>query len=142
MDSATRCIKIATHCNFDECSPACKALQQVGTQHHPTDTPSIDPIPQEPTTQELQVKLLTEHATFPTRATNGAAGCDVYSTITTVIQPGQQHTILLDISVQPPQDTYIQIASRRGIVVKHKKDVKAGKIDNDYTGNINVILHN
>lgn len=50
--------------------------------------------------------------------------------------------IPLDIAMTPPPGTYIQIASRSGLAVKHYIDTKAGVIDSDYNGNITVVLHN
>jgi dUTP pyrophosphatase len=37
---------------------------------------------------------------------------------------------------------YTQIMPRSGLAYKHLIDTKAGFIDRDYTGNIQVILHN
>jgi dUTP pyrophosphatase len=42
----------------------------------------------------------------------------------------------------PPKGTYVQLLSRSGQASKKWVDVKAGVIDRDYTGNIQVLLHN
>jgi hypothetical protein len=57
----------------------------------------------------------------------------------TTIQLGQQTLIPIDIIVQPPQGTYIQIATCSGLVVKHHTIVKAGVIDNNLTVNVVVL---
>lgn len=113
------------------------------TQPHPATTQETltdYTTPEGDTT--LRVQLLSDKAQMPRRATDGAAGYDVYSTMEHNPFPQQQILIPLDISVQPPPGTYIQIHSRSGIVVKHKIEVKAGVIDSDYTGNLTVVLHN
>ncbi len=150
MDSNTRHIKIATHCIFNEAgmtlstneqSPASIALQQAGYNFkEPHITPS--PEPDNEIHPALQVKLLSDNAKLLTKASDGAAGFDVYSAINTTILPGQRALIPLDITITPPEGTYVQIASRSGLAVKHLLDTKAGVIDSDYTGNVTVVLHN
>ena len=46
------------------------------------------------------------------------------------------------IKIKLPQNTYGRIASRSGLVVRANVAVQAGVIDPDYTGTIQVILHN
>ncbi len=88
------------------------------------------------------MKLLTEDATMPSRATDDLAGFDVYSAIDITIPPHQRRSIPLDISITPPHGMYTQIMPRSGLAYKHALDTKAGVIDRDYTGNVQVILHN
>jgi hypothetical protein len=110
IDNTTRRIKIATHCQFDEAgmtlppseqSPASKALQQMGY----TDIQDV-PLPktQEPSYKnmdQLHVKLLSEHAKIPVRATAHSAGYDLYSPINTTIAPNQRVLVPLDIQTSP-----------------------------------------
>jgi hypothetical protein len=133
IDNTTRRIKIATHCTFDVAgmtlpplkqSPASKALQQAGfTQSTQPDTDNSTTTPTALTPQPdnnsinlpyqqddqltLSVKLLSANAHLPTRATQGAAGYNVYSATTTTLQPGQQGLFPLDIQLTPPTGTYI-----------------------------------
>ena len=113
--------------------------------------PSVQPEPStdcdmQPTTDNhgarLLVQCLSLNATMPTRATDGATGYDLYSAIDTVIQPHTRTCVPLDLTIVPPAGTYGQIMSRSGLTAKHNIDVKAGTIDRDYTGNIQVILEN
>jgi dUTP pyrophosphatase len=90
----------------------------------------------------LKVKLLSVHASLPVRATDGSAGYDVYSAVDTVIQPNTRQAVPLDIAITPPTGCYAQLLSRSGLSLKHKVDVRAGTIDRDYTGNVQVILEN
>jgi len=152
MDTQTKRIKIATHCQFDEAgmtippaqrSQACQALQATGyTGNTSTEEPTLT-CPTDPSeTEILQVKLLSPQARLPTRATQEAAGYDVYSPVDCHIEPHSQTTIPLDISITPPQGTYSQLITRSGHATKHKLTVQAGVIDRDYTGNVRVIIYN
>jgi dUTP pyrophosphatase len=115
--------------------PSAKALQQHGytiqTQQDAMEEPN-----------ELYIKLLSDRARTPVRATDASAGYDVYSPIDAVIAPGQRILIPLDIAATPPANTYLQIAPRSSLAAKHMIDTKAGVIDADFTGNITVVLHN
>jgi dUTP pyrophosphatase len=159
MDSVTKKIKTATHVIFDEAgltlpaaqlTPSAKALQKFGYNESTTEASVESPITESTTTDAnaedltstLQVMCLSLHATIPTRATDGSAGYDLYSAVDTTIQPNTRSCIPLDITFIPPIGTYGQILSRSGLAAKHYVDVKAGTIDNDYTGNVHVLLEN
>ena len=51
-------------------------------------------------------------------------------------------TLSTDISIEPPKNTYVRIASRSSLAHKHQVHVLAGVIDADYRGPIKVLLHN
>jgi deoxyuridine 5'-triphosphate nucleotidohydrolase len=149
-DNVTGKIKITTHCVFDEAgmtlpeldrSPANRALQQQGYSEQPEANYTSLQVDSDPQNIAL-VKLLTEDATMPSRATDESAGFDVYSTINITIPPHQRKSIPLDISITPPHGMYTQIMPWSSLAYKHTIDTKAGVIDRDYTGNIQVILHN
>ena len=90
----------------------------------------------------LKVKLLSEHAKVPYRASTSAAGYDIYSAENALIAPGQYKLIHTDISMEIPNNHYGQIKSRSGLSLKHGINVQAGTIDSDYRGEIGVILLN
>lgn len=90
----------------------------------------------------MNVTLLSSDAKLPTRATLGSAGYDLYSPDSGVIQPMQRLLIPLHISIQLPVGTYGQIAPRSGLALKHGIQVGAGVIDEDYRGNVGVLLFN
>jgi dUTP pyrophosphatase len=149
-DDHTHRIKITTHCSFDEAGmtlppterlPSSIALQQYGVSNEITTTNEADHDAGS-SNNELMVTLLSDHAKLPERATDDAAGYDVYSARQLIIKPGQRALIPLDITVKPPPGTYIQIPPRSSMAVKHDIDTKAGVIDADYTGNVTVVLHN
>jgi dUTP pyrophosphatase len=156
IDKQTHHIKTATHCTFDEAAitippnmqPAAQqALHSLGyiTQTHTGHIIEQD-VPHEATNisqnTTMTVNLLTPMATLPQRATKKSAGYDVYSACDTPIPPHTHCLIPLDIQICPPMGTYAQILFRSGHATKHCIDVKAGVIDPDYRGNVQVLLHN
>jgi dUTP pyrophosphatase len=90
----------------------------------------------------LNVTKLVPQAILPARASQGAAGLDLYSVDSYVVLPGRRVVVSTGISVQLPSGTYGRIAPRSGLAVKHGLDTLAGVIDPDYTGEIKVVLQN
>jgi dUTP pyrophosphatase len=128
-----------------ERSPANMALIQHGysTQGNAIPDSNFSAIQIDSDQQNIAyIKLLTDQATMPMRATDGSAGFDVYSATALTISPNERKSVPLDISIISPQGMYTQIMPRSGLAYKHGIDTKAGVIDRDYTGNIQVILHN
>ena len=91
---------------------------------------------------QAQIKLLTNNAKTPTRSSPGAAGLDLYSAESGVIEPGARECIDTDIVVEIPVDHVGLIWPRSGLAVKSGVDVLAGVIDCDYTRHIRVALIN
>lgn len=89
-----------------------------------------------------QVKLLSDNAMVPTRATAYSACKDLYSPIDETIEPGEQKLIMTDVALAWSGNYYVQLLSRSGLANKHKISVEAGVIDKDYRKNIGVILRN
>ena len=90
----------------------------------------------------MKVVKLSQKATLPTRGSSFSAGLDLYSTISGTLQPLERVLIPLDISIELPDDTFGHILSRSGLSVKHGIHVGAGVIDEDYRGNVAVLLFN
>lgn len=92
----------------------------------------------------LKVKRLSQAARLPEYAHAGDAGLDLYSTIETVIQPGDSTLVATGISIQLPPYTEAQIRPRSGLALKHQVTVlnTPGTIDEGYRGEIGVILIN
>jgi hypothetical protein len=147
-DSKTKRFKIATHVTFDEAgytipgsqlTPIQRTLQRCG---HEQDQHCTTSIPEEipSNTNVLQVQLLTPQATLPTRGTPDSAGLDLYSATQVDLPPGVPTAVPTDIAVCPPLGTYCQVLSRSGLMLHHQVEVKAGVIDQDYTGNVKIVL--
>lgn len=49
---------------------------------------------------------------------------------------------MTDLSLAIPSGTYARVAPRSGLAVKHSIDTGAGVVDEDYRGNIGVVLFN
>ena len=90
----------------------------------------------------LNVSKLVPHAILPARATDGAAGYDLYSADNYVILSGHRVVVSTGIALQLPPGTYGRIAPRSGLAVKHGLGVLAGVVDPDYRGEIKVVLLN
>ena len=92
--------------------------------------------PSQPT---LFVKKLSENATLPLRASEGAAGYDLFVAEDCTIY-GRRRLIATDIAIAIPRGYYGRIAPRSSLAWKHCIDVGAGVIDEDYRGPIGVLL--
>ncbi|WIF29969.1 dUTPase [Orf virus] len=94
------------------------------------------------TEETLQVVRLSQNATIPARGSSGAAGLDLCSAQDCVIPPHCSRVVFTDLLIKPPSGCYGRIAPRSGLAVKHFIDVGAGVIDEDYRGNVGVVLFN
>jgi dUTP pyrophosphatase len=92
----------------------------------------------------LKVKKLNENATLPYKAHETDAGYDLFSIMEESIAPGETKLIKTGISIQLPPNTEAQIRPRSGLALKHSITVlnSPGTIDEDYRGEIGVILIN
>ena len=90
----------------------------------------------------MDVQLLTIDARVPTLGSNSAAGFDIYSIDSLEILPGSRKLVSTGISIKLPIGVYGRIAPRSGLAVKNGIHVGAGVIDQDYRGEIKVLLFN
>ena len=93
-------------------------------------------------TFDLPVMKLDDNATIPTRGSKYSAGLDLYSSIEIVIPAHGKAIVSTSIAIFLPSNTYGRIAPRSGLAVKHFLDVGAGVIDEDYSGEICVVMFN
>jgi dUTP pyrophosphatase len=141
--------KTATHAYFDEAfmaetstnlPPMALALQQAGYRQVPSKHLHVPPI--STNNHALNIKLLTETAKMPIRGTVTSAGLDIFSDETTTIKHGQQHLLSTSIAVEIPIGMFGKLEIRSGLAVRHKLGVAAGVIDNDYRGEVKIIIRN
>ncbi|XP_032051055.1 deoxyuridine 5'-triphosphate nucleotidohydrolase, mitochondrial isoform X1 [Aythya fuligula] len=97
--------------------------------------------PGEPSAR-LRFTRLSENAFAPSRGSARAAGYDLYSAYDCVIPPMEKAVVKTDIQIALPSGCYGRVAPRSGLAAKHFIDVGAGVIDEDYRGNVAVILFN
>ena len=90
----------------------------------------------------LKVYRLSERATLPTRATNSAAGLDIFSAEDNIVPARSQVILSTDIQLEIPDNCYGHLTSRSGLATKHSIHVGAGIIDSDYRGNLKLLLLN
>ena len=97
-----------------------------------------------PKTPRLLVQKLEPCAFLPVRASPGAAGYDLASgSKEDIIVPAHGKNIIpLNIKIKIPEGTYFRIAPRSGLAWKNFIDVAAGVCDQDFRGNVGVILFN
>jgi dUTP pyrophosphatase len=93
-------------------------------------------------TAVLKVVKLSENATLPQRKSDGSAGYDIYSSEKTDIFPKGKGMIKTDIAIQVPKGHYGRVAPRSSLAWKDFVDVGAGVIDEDYRGEVKVVLYN
>ena len=90
----------------------------------------------------LEVKRLTNNSTIPKRSTEGAAGYDLTSAVNITIPAHGRVMVKSGISLKVPKGTYARIAPRSGISVKKSIGIGAGVVDEDYRGEVGVVLIN
>ncbi|KAG5848999.1 deoxyuridine 5'-triphosphate nucleotidohydrolase-like isoform X3 [Anguilla anguilla] len=96
--------------------------------------------------EELKVVLkfakLTENATVPTKGSAKSAGYDLYSAYDYSVAPMDKVVVKTDIQIAVPTGCYGRVAPRSGLAAKYFIDVGAGVVDEDYRGNVGVVLFN
>lgn len=92
---------------------------------------------------KIEIKRISANAKIPTFSTPCAACADLYAAIDKQISipPFQTVKIPTGLIMCPPKDYMIQILQRSGLASKGIFSL-GGVIDNDYRGEIIVILHN
>ncbi|NP_001091360.1 deoxyuridine triphosphatase L homeolog isoform X2 [Xenopus laevis] len=95
-----------------------------------------------PSAPVLKFAKLSDNAYAPTRGSTRAAGYDLYSAYHYVIPALEKMVVKTDIQISVPPGCYGRVAPRSGLAAKYFIDVGAGVIDEDYRGNVGVVLFN
>ncbi|XP_069686036.1 deoxyuridine 5'-triphosphate nucleotidohydrolase [Periplaneta americana] len=90
----------------------------------------------------LRFVKLTEKAFPPVKGSAKAAGFDLRSAYDAVVPARGKELIKTDLQIQLPAGCYGRVAPRSGLALKHHIDVGAGVVDEDYRGNVGVVLFN
>lgn len=81
---------------------------------------------------------------LPAYATAGAAGMDVVAAEDLVLAPGARHAVATGFAIAIPPGYEVQVRPRSGLALKHGITClnAPGTIDEDYRGEVKVILAN
>jgi dUTP pyrophosphatase len=81
---------------------------------------------------------------LPSYASHGAAGLDVVAAEDLVLQPGERHAVATGFAIAIPAGHEVQVRPRSGLALKHGITClnTPGTIDEDYRGEVKVILAN
>jgi dUTP pyrophosphatase len=90
----------------------------------------------------LKVKRTVLHAILPEKAHAGDLGYDLFAADQVAIHAGETVLVPTGISIEFPNGYGALIRDRSSVATKRGLFVVAGVIDNGYTGEIKVALHN
>ena len=91
---------------------------------------------------KLFVKRISPTALLPKKGSSGAAGYDICADQDAVVLAGKKEKISTGLSWACPPNTYGRIAPRSGLAWKNSISIGAGVIDEDYRGQVCIILFN
>lgn len=94
----------------------------------------------------IQLKRLAhgEGLPAPSYATEGAAGLDVVAAEDLTLEPGARHAVATGFAIAIPPGFEVQVRPRSGLALKHGITClnTPGTIDEDYRGEVKIILAN
>ena len=92
----------------------------------------------------MNIKFLMDEARFPTRASEQAAGWDLYAAKDCIIEPGETVLVHTGIALEIPDGYCGKLYSRSGLSAKKGLRLAncVGVIDSDYRGEIMVAMYN
>ena len=87
----------------------------------------------------MKIVLMSDNAIIPIRASKRSAGLDLYTSIDVNIEVGSTNKINTGICISLPENSYGSIRDKSSLAAKGLLTL-GGVIDNDYTGEIIVIM--
>ena len=93
---------------------------------------------------QLKFQMVSDQATLPTRAHEGDAGLDLYSSQAAHIGPGERWQVSTGVAVEIPEGHAGFVLPRSGLAVRNGISLlnAPGLIDAGYRGEIKVLLLN
>lgn len=85
---------------------------------------------------------LGDGASVPYKKYSGDAGWDLFTSRDCDIEPGETKDVHTDVRIDMPPYLYARITGRSSSLRKHKLLINEGIIDNGYTGELFVCIHN
>ena len=92
--------------------------------------------------EKFMFAKLTPFGYEPVKASLRSAGWDVKSAYNYSIPPFGKQLCLTDIQICVPKNTYARVAARSSLALKSHLGIGAGVIDEDFRGNVAVLLFN
>lgn len=90
----------------------------------------------------IPMKLLVNGAKLPAKAHDTDSGFDLFALEDTFILPGKKVLVQTGVAVKIPPGYDATVRGKSGITSKTVADTKLGTVDNGYTGEVKVIVHN
>lgn len=90
----------------------------------------------------MKVKRLRDMAKLPEKAHDGDLGYDLFASTWADIMPNETRLVRTGIAIQFPEGYGGFIKDRSSVATKRGLHTVAGVIDNGYTGEIQIALHN
>lgn len=87
-------------------------------------------------------KKLTDDAILPVKAHPTDSGFDLFANEDVIIEPGRTEVIKTGVAIKLPPGYEGQVRPRSGVTSKTHLRVQLGTIDNDYTGEVGIIVDN
>jgi len=93
---------------------------------------------------EVGIKILSPEAIVPEYQTEGAAGFDLHSSGTYLINPGDRALIGTGLAFEIPVGYEMEVRPRSGLAIKKGITVlnSPGTVDSDYRGEVGIIIIN
>lgn len=85
---------------------------------------------------------VTGEGIIPGRASEHAAGADLFAHTGCTLEPGERFAVPTGIHLAIPEGCVGLVWPRSGLALKHGLDTLAGVIDSDYRGEVKVVLVN
>lgn len=90
----------------------------------------------------LKFMKISEHAFAPVKGSVNAAGFDLFSAYNYIVPAHKTVCVKTDIKLELPEGCYGRIAPRSGLALYKNINIGGGVIDQDYRGNICIIIFN
>ena len=87
----------------------------------------------------MEIVLMNNNAIIPTRTSKRSAGLNLYSSVDVCIEIGSIKKVNTGICVSLPENSYGSIRDKSSLAAKGLLTI-GGVIDNDYTGEIIIIM--
>jgi dUTP pyrophosphatase len=91
---------------------------------------------------KMRIMRLHDAAIMPTRGSPYSAGLDLYAVDYVILPKHTRVTMRTGIAIELPRGYYGAICPRSGLAHRNGVQVLGGIIDQDYRGEVMVILHN